>query len=87
MSIKISPSSATKIAKDPWPSINFQINAAGSFPNFLKFIDKLESSKYLIEIRNMNISRLTENELRSADYENFSAGDIKGNLILKVYAK
>lgn len=87
ISIKLSPSSATKVAKDPWSSINFQINAAGSFSNFLKFIEKLESSKYLIEIKNLNISHLTEAELRSIEFEDFSIRDIKANFILKVYAK
>ena len=86
-SIKISPSLVVKIPKDPWPSIAFQITSVGSFPNFLKFLEKLESSKYLIEIQNLNISRLTEAELKLKEFEKFSLGDVKTIFSLKVYTK
>jgi len=51
-----------KTIPDPWPSLIFQINLESSFPNFLKFLEKLENSPYLIEIQNLNISRLTQAE-------------------------
>ena len=86
-SIKISPALSTKTPKDPWPSLTFQITSASSFPNFLKFLEKLESSNYLIEIQNLNISRLSEMELKSKEFEQFSLGDVRTTLSLKVYTR
>lgn len=74
--IEIFPSPSQEIAVDPWPSLNFQLTLIGSFPNFLKFLEKLESSSYLIEVLNLNIRRLTENE-----------GDINVTLLIKIYTK
>jgi len=85
--VKISSSFVTKETKDPWSSLSFQITSAGSFPNFLKFLEKLESSQYLIEIKNLNITRLNEFELKSKEFENFSFGDVKANFLLKIYTK
>ena len=87
LSLKISPGLPLKIEKDPWPSIGFQLSLAGSFSNFTKFLEKLESGPYLIEIQNLTISRLSETELKSKEFENFLPGDVKANLSIKVYTK
>lgn len=65
-----------------WPSLSFQLSAIGSFPNFLKFLKKLENSPYLIEIFNFNIQKLTKKELGA-----FSPGDIESPLLIKVFTK
>jgi hypothetical protein len=44
----------------PWPSITFQLSAQGSFPNFLKFLEKLENSPYLIETTDLNVTAPTQ---------------------------
>lgn len=85
--ITISPGLPTKIEEDPWPSLNFQITSLSSFPDFLKFLEKLESSNYLIEIQNLNIARLTETELKTKGFEKFSLGDARAILSIKVYTK
>lgn len=78
---------AIKIEEDPWPSVPFRILLAGSFSDFSDFLEKLESSSYLIEIQNLNIARLTEAELRSSEFEQLSLGDLKANFLIKVYTK
>ncbi len=40
-----------------WPALIFQINSQGQFPDFLKFLNKLENSPWLIEILNLNVGR------------------------------
>lgn len=85
--IEISTISITKTKEDPWIPIGFQINSFGSFPNFLKFLDKLEASQYLIKIENLNISKLTETEIKSKEFEGASLGDVKILLSIKVYGK
>jgi len=48
-------------------------------------LEKLKSSFYLIEIQNLTISRLSETELKSKEFEEFSLGDVKATLSIKVY--
>ena len=54
-------------------SLNFQVSLSGSFPNFSKFLNKIENSPYLTEIRNVSIARTEEK--------------VNINLAVKVYAK
>jgi len=86
-SLKISPAFPTQITKDPWPTFLFQLTLTSSFPDFLKFLEKLESSIYLIEIQSLNISRLTETELKVPEFEKFSLGDVRARVSLKVFTK
>ena len=86
-SLKISPAFPTQIEKEPWPALLFQVTTTSPFPNFLKFLEKLESSIYLIEIQSLNISRLTETELKSPELEKFSLGDIRARVSLKAFTK
>ena len=88
VSLKISMTpSSQRVDTDPWPSTIFKFTSAGSFSNFLSFLEKLPSSDYLIEIQDFNITRLTGAELNSAEFKQFSLGDIKTNLLIKVYSK
>ena len=68
-----------KIEKDSWPSIFFQISSITSFDKFLRFLEKIENSSYLIKPQNLNIRRLGEREIE--------LNDVKIILSIKVYAK
>lgn len=72
----INVSSAKEII-EPEPAFSFNTSLAGSFSNFLKFIDKLENAPYLIEITNLNIKKLGIGP----------SGNITANLELTVLAK
>ena len=61
LDISISPTSSGKFSSDYWQSLIFQISSRGSFSNFLRFLEKLENSPYLIEVQSLNISRDGEN--------------------------
>jgi Tfp pilus assembly protein PilO len=74
LSIEIAPFPPPKIKEDLWSSMNFQLKISGAFSDFLKFLEKLESSPYLIEVLNLNINKPTEEELVS-------------NLLIKVYVR
>lgn len=84
-SIKISPPLPSKIAGDPWPSLIFQINSISSFPNFLRFLEKLESGPYLVEIQNLTTKRLAETELQAKKLEKLPLGDVNVTLSIKVF--
>ena len=85
VSIKISSTSQKEIKEDPWPSIFFQIDLKSSFSNLSKFLEKLNSSIYLIEIQNLNVSRLTESDLRLKEGQKLSLDDVKATFSLKVF--
>ena len=78
LTIKIVPSTQ-ETKGDYWQSISFQITNTGSFDNFLEFLEKLENSPYLIEVKNVNVSNLPEKEALP--------GWIKATFSLKVFAK
>ena len=83
ISVKIYPSSVTKVEGDPWPSMNFRINTVGTLPNSLKFLEKLDSAPYLIKIQNLNIKKLTQEELP----EGSISESVETNFIIKVFSK
>ncbi len=84
--IKISPSVVQEDKDSAWRFIIFQIEAVSSFSNFLRFFEKLESSPYLLEIRNIRVDRLTEQDLKAKQYEGASLGNIKASLSVKVFS-
>ena len=47
-------------------SISFQVSLNGSFPHFLKFLEKLENGPYPIEISSLNIKKTTEGKISAA---------------------
>jgi hypothetical protein len=75
LSIDIMPLSSNETKSDFWPSMNFQLGVNGSFPGFLEFFEKLESSPFLIEVINLDASRMTSGE------------EIMASLLIKVYTK
>ena len=85
--IKISPSIITSRESDPWESIGFQILLTGSFPNCLKFLEKLQVSPWLLEVQMTEVKRITEKEFQLERLKDFSLGDVFFSIILKVYTK
>ncbi len=67
-----------------WLSVTSQLSSNSSFPNFLRFLEKLETTPYLLEVQNLVLRRLNERELGKEEY---SLGDIKAICLIKVFAK
>ena len=86
LSIKITPLTS-QTERKPWPALKFQVSTYGSFPNLLKFLEKLESSIYLTEIQSLNVAKLTEAEIKSSTYEKLFLGDTRTTLSIKVFSK
>ncbi len=63
LSIKISPVTLSKSEQDPWPSLGFRVASKGDFPDFLKFLEKLENSHYLIEFQDLSVDSLSRSSL------------------------
>ena len=60
--IEISSALSSKTEEDPWPSLLLKINSTAPFSEILKFLEKIETSPYLIEIQNLNARRLIEDD-------------------------
>ncbi len=73
--------------KDPWPGLSFQLSAVGSFPDFLRFLEKLENSPYLIETLELNTRALTEKEIKSKEFESFPMADADTLFLIKVFTQ
>jgi hypothetical protein len=84
--IEISPSGAKQEGGDSWVSIGFRISSSSYFPNFLRFLEKLESAPYLININGLSINALSEKELLSKGFESAPFGYVQASLSIKVFA-
>ena len=82
--LKIEISPVSKPETETLPSLFFQISTSGSSPNFLRFLEKLENSPYLIDILNLNVKKLTEGKIRS---EGLSPQDVEATFLMKVYTR
>ncbi len=71
------------------PTLSFQIKSTGSFQNFMRFLEKLESSPYLIEIDSLNIKKLSASETQFEIPKQTKAkiNNIQATLDIKVYAR
>jgi Tfp pilus assembly protein PilO len=80
VSAKISSVTNAPDKKDEqsWPSLYFQTSAKGSFLNLSRFLEKLENAPYLIEIQNLNISKIEDQK---------SGKDVQAEFSIKVFAK
>lgn len=54
--ITIVPSAGGSLEENKWSFLSFQVTVFGSFADFLKFLEKLENSLYLVQVQNLNIS-------------------------------
>jgi len=70
-----------------WPFLPFQLKLAGSFTNFYKFLDKIESGPYLIEIQNLKIDRINEEKVQQEIFKGLSAGDIEATILINLFTQ
>jgi len=69
------------------PSLFFQVSTFGSFPNFLKFLEKLENAPYLIEVLDLNTRKSTEREIQSTKFQGLLPGDVESTFSIKAYTR
>lgn len=86
LDFSLSLGSQKKAAEDPRLSLNFQINLDGTFLNLSKFLEKLESSPYLIEIQEIAVNKLERAGVKK-EAEESAVSNVKAALSVKVYTK
>lgn len=84
LSHKISPSSSIKNKQDKWLSLVFEVNLGGSFPNLMKFLEKMENSIYLIKIKNLNISSSSGGGIKTKIGGDALSSDIESVVLIEV---
>jgi Tfp pilus assembly protein PilO len=62
---------------------NFQLSLTGGFPEIIRFSRTMESSPYLIKIKNLNI----KNTEKNGNSKDKLAGQIKADFLIEVFAK
>lgn len=87
LTISIFPTSIKESKNDLWNSIGFNIELLGDFSNFSKFLEKMESSHYFLAVQNIQLKKITQDELYLEKYRGFSLGQVKTVLTVKVYTK
>lgn len=77
---------STKEGNYPFDSLRFKVSLMGTFPSYLKTLDKLENAPYLIEIESLTCSKLNRlsTEIRGQEFS--SDKNIKVDLLIKVLA-
>lgn len=63
---------------NPWGSLGFRITLDGFLPNFLKFLEKVETAPYLIEVQNLAVKKVSGSGLNLG---------VNATLVIKVYTK
>lgn len=81
--LQISSAIASQPADTLWPSLGFQITTVSSYPNLLRFLEKLENSQYLVEIKNISINKIKQEESKKDSLVNA----VRTNLSLWVFVK
>ena len=76
-----------KLQDDRWPSINFLISSKGSYPNFLKFLKKVELSLSAVEIQNLVVTGLGKQETLGEQTRKLPSKDVEFSLTIKAYTK
>lgn len=79
-----SPIASPKAEKDGLPSISFQVVITGNFSSAMKFLKKIESGPYFIEIGNLTIKNEQGDVFEEGGRQ---PGQVRMDLSIKAYAK
>lgn len=80
LELKIAPGNPRKEKGVPWPVMDFQLVSSASYPELLRFLEKLENGPYLLEVRNASVTRE-----RGATGEETAAKDVSFTLQIQVF--
>lgn len=87
LALKISPMGLYKKEDEFWDYMNFRIEGTGRFVDIMRFLEKLENSRWLIEETSININR--QEEFRSQSEQDIITESeyVEINLLIKAYVQ
>ena len=66
----------------------FNVSTISSYPQFFKFLVKIEKGPYLTQVYNLNLKRIGEEDIKKGDeFAGCQIGDVSSNFSLKVFTK
>lgn len=68
-----------------FPFLNIQLSVSGVCSDCLRFLEKLETGPYLIEIHRFTAREFTKKQLKTEKYQNLYAGNSIFDLSIKVF--
>ena len=84
LSTKIIPIVPQKSKSDIWPSMIFKLSCEGKSEKLIAFLEKLENSKYLMEITDINLKKT---ELLNTPGQGENSDQSEAEFTLRAYAK
>lgn len=87
LSVEISPISMGGKDEGSWDSLGFQVLVTGPSPRCLRYLEEVQMSKWILEIRDLEIQRIPEKDFSGSGLESFSPGDVYMAFSLKVYSQ
>ncbi|MEA3452762.1 MAG: hypothetical protein U9Q96_00285 [Patescibacteria group bacterium] len=87
LALKISPMGFHEKKSEFWDYMNFRIEGTGRFVDIMRFLEKLENGRWLIEEISININREEDFKYESGK-ETIADGDyVEINLLIKAYVQ
>jgi hypothetical protein len=72
---------------DSWPSLYINVLVTGSFPNFYKFLEKIENGQYLTNVLNLNINKVATKTVSAPGLSKSTPTEINVSMLIKVFTK
>jgi len=84
LSTKITPTVSQESESDIWPSMIFRLSCKGESKKLMAFLEKLENSKYLMEMTDINLKKT---KVLSASGQEENPDKIEAEFTLRAYAR
>ena len=84
LSTRITPTVPQKSKSDAWPSMIFRLSCKGESEKLIAFLEKLENSKYLMEMTDINLKKT---ELLNTPGQGENSDQIEAEFTLRAYVK
>ena len=84
LSTKITPTVLQKSKSDIWPSMIFRLSCKGESEKLISFLEKLENSKYLMEMTDINLKKA---KVLSTPGQEENSDQIEAEFTLRAYAR
>lgn len=86
LSLRISQFAPKEGGSQEWSNLAFRIDGAGSFVKAMRFLEKLEHSRWLVEVTSLNIIKQEAPRELTAEGK-AGNGYVEFNLFIKIYAQ
>lgn len=87
LALKISPTGFHQEGNGFWDYMTFRVDGTGRFIDMMRFLEKLENGRWLVEETSLNITRQEEFKTQPGEGTAIKGDYVEINLLIKVYAQ